>query len=134
MKIELELNIETYNKLLKSSASSEMSVDEYIKSILEKELVGTVRLEYDYVYDLKKRVLMKDDTVIILTDLEKQLIDLLIRNINKFVSSDEIIENLSRSKKMSIFSMRNIIKKIRDKTSKDFITVKSAVGYMIRSV
>lgn len=77
---------------------------------------------------------MKDDTVIILTDLEKQLIDLLIRNINKFVSSDEIIENLSRSKKMSIFSMRNIIKKIRDKTSKDFITVKSAVGYMIRSV
>lgn len=134
MKIELELNIETYNKLLKSSASSEMSVDEYIKSILEKELVGTVCLEYGYGYDLKKRVLMKDDTVIILTDLEKQLIDLLIRNINKFVSSDEIIENLSRSKKMSIFSMRNIIKKIRDKTSKDFITVKSAVGYMIRSV
>jgi len=134
MKIELELNRETYNKLLKNSASSEMSVDEYIKSILEKELVGTVRLEYDYVYDLKKRVLMKGDTVIILTDLEKQLIDLLIRNINKFVSSDEIIENLSRSKKMSIFSMRNFIKKIRDKTSKDLITVKSAVGYMIRSV
>ena len=133
MKIELELNRETYNKLLKNSASSEMSV-EYIKSILEKELVGTVRLEYDYVYDLKKRVLMKGDTVIILTDLEKQLIDLLIRNINKFVSSDEIIENLSRSKKMSIFSMRNFIKKIRDKTSKDLITVKSAVGYMIRSV
>ena len=134
MKIELELNRETYNKLLKNSASSEMSVDEYIKSILEKELVGTVRLEYDYVYDLKKRVLMKGDTVIILTDLEKQLIDLLIRNINKFVSSDEIIENLSRSKKMSIFSMRNFIKKIRDKTSKDLITVKSAVGYMIKGV
>ena len=76
MKIELELNRETYNKLLKSSASSEMSVDEYIKSILEKELVGTVCLEYGYGYDLKKRVLMKDDTVIILTDLEKQLIDL----------------------------------------------------------
>lgn len=133
MKIELELNRETYNKLLKNSASSEMSV-EYIKSILEKELVGTVRLEYDYVYDLKKRVLMKGDTVIILTDLEKQLIDLLIRNINKFVSSDEIIENLSRSKKMSIFSMRNFIKKIRDKTSKDLITVKSAVGYMIKGV
>lgn len=54
MKIELELNIETYNKLLKSSASSEMSVDEYIKSILEKELVGTVCLEYGYGYDLKK--------------------------------------------------------------------------------
>lgn len=134
MKIEFELNRETYNKLLKNSASSEMSVDEYIKSILEKELVGTVRLEYDYVYDLKKRVLMKGDTVIILTDLEKQLIDLLIRNINKFVSSDEIIKNLSRSKEMSIFSMRNFIKKIRDKTSKDLITVKSAVGYMIRSV
>lgn len=134
MKIELELNRETYNKLLKNSASSDMSVDEYIKSILEKELVGTVRLEYDYVYDLKKRVLMKGDTVIILTDLEKQLIDLLIRNINKFVSSDEIIENLSRSKKMSIFSMRNFIKKIRDKTSKDLITVKSAVGYMIKGV
>ncbi len=54
IKIELELNRETYNKLLKNSASSEMSVDEYIKSILEKELVGTVRLEYGYVYDLKK--------------------------------------------------------------------------------
>lgn len=71
--------------------------------------------------------------MIILTDLEKQLLDLLIKNINKFVSSDEIIENLSRSKKMSIFSMRNLIKKLRDKTCKDLIIVKNAIGYMIRN-
>ena len=37
MKIELELNKEIYNTLLKNSTSCEMAIEEYIKSILEKK-------------------------------------------------------------------------------------------------
>ena len=53
---------------------------------------------------------------------------------DKYVSSDEIIENVSKTKPMSIFAMRNVVKKLRDKTHKDLITVKSNVGYMIKKL
>lgn len=62
------------------------------------------------------------------------LIEYLIKNIDSYVSSNEIIENVVKSKPMSIFGMRNQIKNIRAKNHKDLITIKSNVGYMINSL
>jgi DNA-binding response OmpR family regulator len=86
------------------------------------------------IYDLNKKALTYNDNLIILTYIEGLFLEYLIKNMDKYVSSDEIIENVSKTKPMSIFAMRNVVKKLRDKTHKDLITVKSNVGYMIKKL
>jgi DNA-binding response OmpR family regulator len=132
MKIEIELNEDDYQKLLKISSYNKLDKEAYAKSIIKKDLDNNIYLEYGFVYDLNKKSLVHNNDLIILTSFEEQLFEYLIKNMDRYVSSDEIIENIFKTKPMSIFAMRNLIKKIRDKTHKDLIIVKSNVGYMIK--
>lgn len=134
MKIEIELNEYDYQKLLKVSSYNKLTKEDYVKLIINKNLENNIYLNYGYVYDLDKKVLMHENNLICLNNLEEQLFEYLIKNIDRYVSSSEIIENVVKSKPMSIFAMRNQIKKIRDKTHKDLIMVKSNIGYMINSL
>ena len=134
MKIEIELNEYDYQKLLKISSYNKLTKEDYVKLIVNKNLENNIYLNYGYVYDLDKKVLMHENNLIYLNNLEEQLFEYLIKNIDRYVSSNEIIENVVKSKPMSIFAMRNQIKKIRDKTHKDLIMVKSNIGYMINSL
>ena len=134
MKIEIELTEDDYQKLLKVSSYNKLTKEDYVKLIINKNLENNIYLNYGYVYDLDKKVLMYENNLIYLNNLEEQLFEHLIKNIDRYVSSNEIIENVVKSKPMSIFAMRNQIKKIRDKTHKDLIMVKSNVGYMINSL
>ena len=134
MKIEIELTEDDYQKLLKISSYAKQSKESYAESIIKKDLENNIYLEYGYIYDLNKKVLMYNNNLIILTNIEEQLLEYLIRNMDKYISSDEIIQNIFKTKPMSIFAMRNLIKKIRDKTHKDLIIMKSSVGYMIKKL
>ena len=134
MRIEIELNEDEYQKLLKISSYNKQTKESYAESIIKKDIENNVYLEYGYIYDLNKKVLMYNNNLIILTNIEEQLLEYLIRNMDKYISSDEIIQNIFKTKPMSIFAMRNVIKKLRDKTHKDLITVKSNVGYMIKKI
>ena len=134
MRIEIELNEDEYQKLLKISSYNKQTKESYAESIIKKDIENNVYLEYGYIYDLNKKVLMYNNNLIVLTNIEEQLLEYLIRNMDKYISSDEIIENIFITKPMSIFAMRNVIKKLRDKTHKDLITVKSKVGYMIKKI
>ena len=134
MKIEIELNENDYQKLLKISSYNKLDKEAYAKSIIKKDLDSNIYLEYGYVYDLNKKSLVHNNDLIILTSFEEQLFEYLIKNMDRYVSSDEIIENIFKTKPMSIFAMRNLIKKIRDKTHKDLIIMKSSVGYMIKKL
>lgn len=132
MKIEIELTEDDYQKLLKISSYAKQSKESYAESIIKKDLENNIYLEYGYIYDLNKKALMSNNNLIVLTNIEEQLLEYLIRNKDRYISSNEIIENIFRTKPMSIFAMRNVIKKLRDKTHKDLIIVKSNVGYMIK--
>lgn len=134
IEIEIELNEYDYQKLLKVSSYNKLTKEDYVKLIINKNLENNIYLEHGYVYDLDKKVLMHENNLIYLNNLEEQLFEYLIKNIDRYVSSSEIIENVVKSKPMSIFAMRNQIKKIRDKTHKDLIMVKSNIGYMINSL
>lgn len=134
MRIEIELNEDEYQKLLKISSYNKQTKESYAESIIKKDIENNVYLEYGYIYDLNKKVLMYNNNLIVLTNIEEQLLEYLIRNMDKYISSDEIIQNIFKTKPMSIFAMRNVIKKLRDKTHKDLITVKSNIGYMIKKI
>jgi len=65
------------------------------------------------------------------TRLEKGLLKLLIDKKDEIVDYDSIKEVVWKGKEMSIYTMRNIVNKIRQKTYYDIIKNHSNKGYTI---
>lgn len=73
---------------------------------------------------------MSNNQIVKLSNYEELLFDLLINNLNEFVTIADIFNHIW-GKEVSIFTLRNIIKKIRDKTYYDIIINRNNVGYKI---
>lgn len=92
-----------------------------------------VYLENDFYYDKSsKRLFNSDKQIIKLTNYEEEFFDLLIANLNQFVSINDIFNHIW-GEKVSIFTLRNLVKKIRDKSYYEIIVNKSNIGYKIIS-
>lgn len=68
------------------------------------------------------------------TKLEKGFLKLLIANKDRLTPYDEIEKVVWRGKKMSVFTMRNIVSKIRQKTYYEIIVNYSNKGYLIDNI
>lgn len=73
-----------------------------------------------------------DDKEIKLTKIEQGIIKLLIENKGEIVLYAKLEKEIWGEKEPSIFTVRNMINKIREKTYQDFIINKSNIGYMIK--
>lgn len=69
-----------------------------------------------------------------LTKLEYGLLRLLLDNINDITDYDEIQDKVWKGKKMSVFTMRNVVNKIRQKMYYGIIKNHSNKGYTIDTV
>lgn len=114
------------------------------KNLPEKELVyildndipfkvtNIVNLRNNFRYCLNTETLYEDDLKILLTNLENRLLNCLIKNHNRIVTIKEIEDIVwEKKEKMSIYTMRNTIKKIRDKSYYGIIKNRSGHGYII---
>jgi DNA-binding response OmpR family regulator len=82
-------------------------------------------------FDVNKSILYKDGNQIDLTHKEAELVTLLIQNRSFFVSIETLHERIWENKEISYADIRMCIKRIREKTGKDFIKTKRFVGYKI---
>lgn len=103
----------------------------YVALTLKKSTI--INFNDGYYFDMNKDKLYCNGRVIKLTLLETQLFRYLIDNRNKIVSYEEIKNNVWDGKKFTIFGMRNIINKIREKSYYDIITNVSKSGYIIQN-
>lgn len=127
----------TINKNIKSKMETKLeklniNFDNYIESLIKKDIEFYIEFDEGFFYDLStNKLLNRFKTEITFTRLERNLFNLLLKEKGRIVSSDEIKEIVWRDREMSIFSLRNVIKKIRDKTYKDIIKTYSSNGYKI---
>lgn len=85
-----------------------------------------------YSYDVKNELLYdSSDIVVDLTNKEKQLVLLLVSNINNYVPIDRIKDEVWNDSYVNDVDVRMCIKNIRKKTSKDFISSQRGVGYRV---
>jgi DNA-binding response OmpR family regulator len=82
-------------------------------------------------FDVNKSILYKDENQIDLTYKEAELVSLLIQNRSFFVSIETLHERIWENKEILYADIRMCIKRIREKTGKDFIKTKRFVGYKI---
>lgn len=84
-----------------------------------------------YFDEYRDQFFKEGGAVIEFTKLEKAFIKLLVEKAEEITDYDTIKEVVWKGKDMSIFTMRNIVNKIRQKTYYDIIKNKSNRGYVI---
>jgi len=105
-----------------------------IMALNQSKRVDKRFLNHGIYYDGYRERFYKEDGAIKFTKFEFDLLKLLLDNSNRTISYDEIKEKVWKEKKMSIFTMRNVINKIRNKTYYEIIINNSSAGYQIDSL
>ncbi len=135
--MNLNLSKEQQTKLNKKLKENKQTLDEYLTSLVVKDIEGKYDLGEGFSYDLESnRLFNKKDEVVQLSKLENNILKYLIlvqdEDENKKVSAEELYDKCwDRRKEFSIFTVRNFIKRIRDKTHYDIIYNTSNIGYSI---
>ncbi len=126
----------------------DVGIDKYlIKPIDPDELMLTVNYIADdllyldkvvelgngYQFDKNRRVLIKDANTISLTKKELLFISILVRNLGVFVLHDEIKRYVWTNKSVTDAAIRTFIKRVREKTGKEFIKNVPGLGYKLNS-
>lgn len=131
------------NKLLKTQYFTPKEFEnlnpKFIENMLQNEvpfIVSTnIQLEEGFIWVVATSKLLKENngsiSTIDLTKIETKFLKLLIENKNSIVTYDVVKDNIWKTKDMSIFTMRNFVNKIRNKTYKSIIKNKSGYGYII---
>lgn len=106
-------------------------IEQLIKNSCFKTLDDFIPLLCDYKFDVKRNILYKEDVIIDLSQKEIELVSFLVQNRGFFVSIETLHERIWENKDISYSDIRMCIKRIREKTHKDFIKTKRFVGYKI---
>jgi two-component system, OmpR family, response regulator len=106
-------------------------IEQLIKNSCFKSLDDFISLFLSYKFDIKKNLLFNENKLIDLTQKESEVVSFLVQNRGFFVSIESLHERVWDNKKISYSDIRMCIKRIREKTNKDFIKTKRFVGYKI---
>jgi len=97
----------------------------------QSKRIDKIEINNGIYYDIYRERFYDNDSAISLTNYEFQVLKLLLDNHTKIISYDIINDRIWKEKDMSIFTMRNVINKIRKKTYYEIIRNDSKSGYQI---
>lgn len=102
---------------------------------LERENLLYFKIDEDkkYNYFTKEIIDEKDNSATKLTKSEIIILELLIKSINKIVTTETIEYNLSPNEPKSEQAIKNIIHRLRTKLTKNLISNVQGVGYVYKS-
>ena len=106
-------------------------IEQLIKNSCFKTFDDFIQIAVDYEFDVKKNILYKEKEQIDLSFKESELVSFLVQNRGFFVSIETLHERIWENKDISYSDIRMCIKRIREKTCKDFIKTTRFVGYKI---
>ncbi len=103
-----------------------------VMSVNQTKRNDKIKLGKGFYFDIyRDRIYNKNSKVVELTKLELGLLKLIIENKGSVVDYNQIEQKVWTGKKMSIFTMRNVVNKIRTKLYYDVFKNASSKGYII---
>jgi len=126
-----ELGCNDYIKKPFSPKELKYRIEQLLKLFYSKDNQELIPLNNNFSYNLLSDELFKNNQVIHLTKKEKELLFCLIHHKNLFVSIDQLRSEVWEDKYINESDIRIIIKKIRDKTTKEFIVNQRGLGYKL---
>lgn len=127
------MNIKVNNKKAEERCKKlKLTMEEYIAYLIDKDLNEKVNLGKGFYYNnSSKKVYNKSNNDIKMTATQLRILLLLLENKGKILSAKKITVKAWDKKDISIFTLRNMIKQIRDKTYYEIIKSHSNIGYSI---
>lgn len=118
-------------KFLNSKAKEyKLSIEDTLKEILSQQINSRIDLGKGFYYDkVLKKVFDKKNVDTGLTKTQMNIFHTILRSQDTIVDVDTIKKNAWKDKSTSIFTLRNMIKQIRDKTYYGLIKSHSSRGY-----
>jgi DNA-binding response OmpR family regulator len=102
-----------------------------VMAINQSKRVDKICLDQDIYFDAYRERFYDKFGEITFTNFEFQLLKFLLDNYDKVVPYEDIKKHVWKEKKMSVFTMRNVVNKIRNKTYYNIIKNISSAGYQI---
>lgn len=127
--LHLSENIKLKNIVIKNVNTNLLKY--YIALVLKESSI--INFNDGYYFNTNKEEFFCNKKLVKLTSLEIDLFKYLLNNKNRVVTYDEIKKNVWHNKKFTIYGMRNIINKIREKSYYDIINNVPKIGYVIKN-
>jgi DNA-binding response OmpR family regulator len=92
-------------------------------------------LENNFEWDIQDKILYKDNITVKLTKKELQLVDILCKNINRVVNTDDIINSIwddIKDIESAVANLKNLISRLRVKIPDLNIENMYGFGYKLR--
>ena len=131
LSIGYELGCNDYVRKPFASKELKYRVEQVLKLFYFHENKEEIALYGDFVYDLKEGTLFYQGKAISFTPKEQKVLEYLILHAGQFVQTKQLWEDIWEYKMITESDIRMCIKKIRDKTHKEFIINQKGYGYKI---
>ena len=128
--IDLDIDDDLKNNIEEKLKNKNLLIKDYILELIQKDIEKTIDFNgYSYSFEFNK--LLYEDKEVKFTTIENDLFRYLLNNANNIMSTDDIHLNIWKDKKMTLFTLRNVIRSIREKTYHKLIKNVSNRGYMM---
>ena len=118
--------------VLESDLEAIMMVVDGYKKCCGSVTPTEIRLE-EYSYDIKSKVLYRDDEAISLSKNEKVCIDTFVSNIDAYISSEQLIAIIWGDEENRVVSLRELVYRLRKKLPNLPLKSTPNVGYILSS-
>jgi len=106
-------------------------VSQTLKSYHLHSTLDVLPLTHGFSYHSNDQSLWCEDMQIALSNFERKLLFVLVKNRGNYISAELIHAYVWEGKEIGNNDIRMLIKKLRDKTDKDFIITAKGIGYKI---
>jgi len=97
---------------------------------IERHLKSVNFIEFDgYRFDFNELELYKNEKRIPLRKKEKKLLDILLKNVNKTIYNEKIIDHVWEGEKKNNYPLRQLVNELRKKFDKNYIKTVVGIGY-----
>lgn len=136
LKTTIEIALKTFAQTQKLTSeineiSSEFASLQNKFSLEQQSKMRFIKLRHGYIFDNDEETLMLSGKEIVLNDKEKKFLHLLIKQLGKIVSVEQIEDYVWNGELVGEGALRSLIFRIRQKLPRDFITCYSKIGYKI---
>lgn len=128
--ITIDLTKEMERFLKSKSREFNLPLEETLKEIISQQVDSRIDLGKGFYYDkVLKKVFDRKNVDVELTKTQMNIFGIILRNQGTIVDVETIKRSAWKDKSTSIFTLRNMIKQIRDKTYYGLIKSHSSRGY-----
>ena len=130
--ITITLSMEMKLFLSEKAKKQNRPLKNTIEQLIHEQINNKIYFDEGYYFDrLKNKLFNADGKIIEFTKLQSGVFNFLLEKNNEIVSFETIHKEVWKNKEMSIFTMRNVVKRIRDMTYYGIIVNHSNIGYSI---